>query len=184
MRRFAPLLITLTSAAVLIALNAYLFMNPPENAPILPADASLEMPASDNKNLEADAPKELLLIHAQTRPLFSPTRRPWAAPPIEPVVQPTPIEPLVVEPVVAVEAQPPQVTLIGIEKTPSGAKALLLKANSADAVWLKSGALIDEWTIEDIQSASVQLVNGKRTIKLELYPAIAPSAPAQEDPKQ
>jgi hypothetical protein len=64
------------------------------------------------------------------------------------------------------------VTLIGIEKTPLGTKVLLLKTGTADALWFKSGEKLEGWAIQSIDTGSVEMALGARTIKLELYPRL------------
>jgi hypothetical protein len=171
MRAIAPLLSFVLFSAVLVACNIYLLVRPLESTPILPSN----VPNSSNSNadivsIENDS-QELLFIHTQTRPLFSPTRRPWVAPtvPLEPV--PAVAEQTVVEPPVVEEVQPPQISLLGIDITPSGAKALTLKTGSAEAVWVRKGEALDGWVVGIIESTSIELTSGTQTVKLELYPA-------------
>jgi hypothetical protein len=161
------------------AVNYFIHVNPPASEPLAPViPVSTEIAEPDN--LEEKIPaSELLLVHTQTRPLFSPTRRqrvepvppPPAAP--EPTPQPVPAESLP-EPL-AVQTPPPDVTLIGIEKSPSGAKALLVTSGGSDALWLKSGEQFEGWAIQAIGDGSVEMALGERKIKLELYPqALSP----------
>jgi hypothetical protein len=160
------------------AANYFIYLNAPTSEPLAPLNpASPEIAAPEN--LEAKVPaSELLLVHTQTRPLFSPTRRKWVEPvppppaALELTPQPAPAEPLPAP--AAVQTPPPDVTLIGIEKSPSGAKALLMKSGGSDALWLKSGEQLEGWAIHAIDASSVEMTLGERKIKLELYPQ-APS---------
>jgi hypothetical protein len=179
MKRILPFVFGLGLASFLVAANLYLFFTPLEISPILKSSPVDFMSPNTNEISNFKEDKALLLVHSQTRPLFSPTRRPWVGPASEPAPEPAPpaIEAIAIEPVINVDLQPPDVALIGIQKTPDGAKALLLKAGSADAVWFKSGGRIDEWTIATIENGMVELANGNQKIKLELYPNSTPLAP-------
>jgi hypothetical protein len=175
MRAIASLLGLAVVAAILIASNVYLLAFPAQTTLILPESAPNNNALPNEEVSLRSQDKELLLIHTQTRPLFSPTRRPWVAPVSEPV--PAPVvapEPIVIEPVVAVEVQPPQISLLGIDITPAGAKALALKTGEADAVWVRVGELLDGWTVRVIKSTSIELDNGTKTVMLDLYPALPP----------
>jgi hypothetical protein len=176
MTRGLPLFAVLLIGTMLLTSNLYLLSSPLDTSIIVPSDPSITLNAGKDVHPESTDEKKLLLIHAQTRPLFSPTRRPWVAPPAAAALVPEPVqpEPVAVEPVVAVEVQPPQVTLLGIEITPTGSKALTLRAGEADASWLRAGELLDGWTVQKIERTSIELENGSRSITLELYPAYTP----------
>ncbi len=180
MRRILQPLASAIAVTALVLTNLYLFASPPDTSVILPSDQSVATTASKAEIPETSDASKMLLIHAQTRPLFSPTRRPWVAPPVEPVPVPVEPEPVEAQPVVAVATQPPQITLLGIDITPSGTKALTLKAGETDAVWMRAGELVDGWTVRQIKSTSIELENGSQSVTLELYPApVAPPAATQ-----
>jgi hypothetical protein len=170
---------------IMVAGNLYLSFTPLETSPILKSTQAEQLPTNADEISIAKDDKALLLVHWQTRPLFAPNRRPWVAPVLEPAPASVPevIQPVAIEPVIAIDVQPPNVALIGIQKTPNGAKALLLKAGTADAEWFKSGEQIDNWTVSAIENETVELANGNQTIKLELYPnstsQAAPTPPVQ-----
>jgi hypothetical protein len=171
--------------SLMVAGNIYLFFTPVEISPILKQAQAEQLPAIADEIAIARDDKALLLVHSQTRPLFASGRRPWVAPVLELAPEPVPeiIQPVAIEPVIAINVQPPNVALIGVQKTPSGAKALLLKAGTAEAEWFKSGQQIDNWTVSAIENETVELANGNQTIKLELYPnstsQAAPTPPVQ-----
>jgi hypothetical protein len=177
MTRVRLMLFASAAIAAFAASNYFLYSNPPETGPITPASAP--EPGLAAGGLAGKAPaSELLLVHTHTRPLFSPTRRKWVAPAQpavaapEPAAPPAPAEPPALpEPAVA-ETPPPAVTLIGIEKTPLGSKALLLKAGAADALWFKSGEKLEGWAVQAIDAGSVEMALGEKKIKLELYPPL------------
>jgi hypothetical protein len=160
------------------AVNYFLYANPPATGPLAPANAaSAGSAAAHNSGMKPPA-FELLLVHTQTRPLFSPLRRKWVEPappaPAAPEAAAPPVAaelPTLPEPAMA-ETPPPSVTLIGIEKSPSGAKVLLLKTGTADALWFKSGEKLEGWAVQAIDAGSVEMALGARTIKLELYPPL------------
>jgi hypothetical protein len=171
-------------AASLIVANSYLFAYPVQTTALLPTATPNSLAVENNKVALEGQNKELLLIHLKTRPLFSPTRRPWVAPTLEPVQEPVVApEPIVIEPVVAVEVQPPQVSLLGIDITPAGAKALTLESGATDAVWLRAGELLGGWTVRNIRTTSIELENGSRTVTLDLYPTL-PTGVALPEGKQ
>jgi hypothetical protein len=168
--------------SLMVAGNIYLFFTPVEISPILKPTQAEQLPAIADEISIAKDDKALLLVHSQTRPLFAPSRRPWVAPVLQLAPEPVPsaIPAVAIEPVIAINVQPPNVTLIGIQKTPDGAKALLLKAGTAEAEWFISGQQIDSWTVSAIENETVELANGTQTMKLELYPSSTlPAAPAQ-----
>jgi hypothetical protein len=178
MRRLRIMVTFVTVLSAATAANYFLYANPPATGPLAPAAAvnlGIAEAVSSGKKLPAS---ELLLVHTQTRPLFSPTRRKWVEPaqpaPAAPEVaaSPVPAEPPVVPEPAAAEIPPPSVTLIGIEKTPLGAKALLLKTGTADALWFKSGEKLEGWAVQAIDAGSIEMALGERKIKLELYPPL------------
>jgi hypothetical protein len=178
MRRLRIIVYFAAVLGVAAAANYFLFANPPATEPLAPVNAvNLGIAAADSL-AERHPDAELLLVHTQTRPLFSPTRRKWVAPSPpapaapEPAAPPVPEAPPAMPEPAAAETPPPSVTLIGIEKTPSGAKALLLKTGTADALWFKSGEKLEGWAVQAIEAGSVEMALGARTIKLELYPPL------------
>jgi hypothetical protein len=178
MRRLRIMILLTAALAASAAANYVLYANPPATGPLAPATAvNLGSAAAESSGEKLPA-SELLLVHTQTRPLFSPTRRKWVEP-----AQPEPAAPEVAAPLVPAEppalpeptmaeTPPPSVTLLGVEKTPSGAKALLLKSGTADALWFKSGEKLEGWAVQAIDAGSVEMALGKRKIKLELYPPL------------
>jgi hypothetical protein len=177
-RRASSAILYVAALGGAAAANYFIHLNPPASEPLAPViQVSTEIAEPDN--LEEKIPaSELLLVHTQTRPLFSPTRRKWVDPVPPPPAAPEPTtQPVVAEPLpvpAAIQTPPPDVTLIGIEKSPSGAKALLMKSGGSDALWLKNGEQLEGWAIHAIDASSVEMTLGERKIKLELYPQ-APS---------
>ena len=175
MRKLSALLFYVAALSATAAANYFLHANPPATEPLVPAsplNPAIGAAAVPGETLHASA---LLLIHTQTRPLFSPTRRKWVEPEppaLEPVEPPVAAElPSVPQPVIA-QTPPPDVRLIGIEKTPSGARALLVKTGAADALWFSDGEKLEGWAVQEINSGSVEMTLGERKIKLELYPPL------------
>jgi hypothetical protein len=178
MRRLPIMVFFAAALGIAAAANYLLFANPPATEPLAPVNpVTLGAAAADSSAEELPA-SELLLVHTQTRPLFSPTRRKWVEP-----AQPARVEPEAAAALVpeappaapepaAAETPPPSVTLIGIEKTPLGARALLLKTGTADALWFESGEKLEGWAVQAIDAGSVEMALGARTIKLELYPSL------------
>jgi hypothetical protein len=181
MKKHAVFLISLAAALILSAGNYYLFSSPPESTPIFSAaPVNTNLPDVIEGLVQTEG-QTLRLDQLQTRPLFSPTRRPWIAPQLEPVDEPVPqVE---IEPVIAEDVSRPAISLIGIQKTPLGAKALLLKSGMQDASWFQPGQNVEGWIVRSIDSDSVELINGTQAFKLELYPSanpeIDPNLPGQ-----
>jgi hypothetical protein len=177
------LIMNLGTLSLMLAGNLYLFFTPFEISPIIKYTQAERLPPNVIETLTARDNKALLLVQSQTRPLFSPNRRPWVAAAMELVPEPIPTiaQPLAIEPIAPVDVQPPDVVLIGIQKNLNSAKALLLKTGTADAVWFKLGQQIDEWTIGSIENETVELANGHQRIKLELYSNSTPP-PARTQP--
>jgi hypothetical protein len=94
------------------------------------------------------------------RPLFSESRRPYAAPPapVEEAAQPT-------QPSLPLE-------LAGTFLTGTDQAALLLVSGGAPT-WLRKGQLIEGWQIEAIEQDRVQLRKGERQQVLQLREDIA-----------
>jgi hypothetical protein len=178
MKGFRAFIYSAAAICFIAAANYFIHANPPATEPLAPVAAvSQEIAAADISG-EKLASSELLLVHTQTRPLFSPTRRKWVEP-AQPVpaappsaAPPVPAEPPRLPQPAAAETPPPEVALIGIEMTPSGSKALLLKAGASDALWFKSGEKLEGWAVQKIDAGSVEITLGGRKIKLELYPPL------------
>jgi hypothetical protein len=178
MKGFRGLVFSAAALSAIAAANHFIHANPPATEPLAPVDAEAPAVAAADFSGEKLPASELLLVHTQTRPLFSPTRRKWveparpalAAP--EPAAPPAPAEQPPLPQPAAAETPPPEVALIGIQKTPSGAKALLLKTGTADALWFESGEKLEGWAVQKIDAGSVEIVLGDRKIKLELYPPL------------
>jgi hypothetical protein len=99
------------------------------------------------------------------RPLFAPTRRPFAPDPPPP--------PRVAES--APESPPPNVTLVGVVKDASALQALL-RLGEKD-LHVKIGDDLSGWKVAEIGERSLVLTLGARTVSLALFPE-KPSAAA------
>lgn len=123
--------------------------------------------------------REIKLFQADARPLFAPDRRPWTPPPIADIPTPSTLAevlPITEIAVSAPAAPPPELALIGIQKTPKGAMALLADKTGAVPVWLKEGETYQDWHVGAITASTVQLAYGASTITLELYPPLTGGA--------
>ena len=179
MRPLSITLIAVLFATLIASANVYLLEYPPRTDPLLsssPPDARI---AETEGNAGMIIGAEPLMLHSQTRPLFSPTRRQWIPPaasePAPPAATAPP--PVVPQTVVTAAPEPPQATLIGIQKTPGGTKALFAKTGSADVVWLKEGESLGDWAVGMIKDSSIELAHGETRITLELYPAALAAGP-------
>ncbi len=170
MRTLIIIIVSLTSIGLVAAFNWQLAITTPDISPI-----------TDNReiNLSLDGeqsvlfkPKGIELYQAKLRPLFSPLRRPW----VPPAQEVTPDLELM-----DVEVQPSEIPrtiatpqldakIIGIQKTPDGAMALLADSSGSPPSWIKIGAMYKDWKVEEITNSWVRLINGQSTVKFDLYP--------------
>ena len=119
------------------------------------------------------------------RPLFTPTRRKFVAPPVAP--------PPPVEVVAAVEQPPPPPppeaapaiapSLLGISIHGGTAKALLRIAGSESAVWYGNGETVDGWTVSAIDKDQAVLERDGKVARVPLYPPWKNAPPAANVPE-
>lgn len=95
--------------------------------------------------------------HILTRPIFSPSRKPWSAP--EKVAKAAPTDQARVA-----------ISLSGIASAGRVKRAFLAVAGKGDGDWLSEGNKFDGWTVGKIGESNVTLENGAQTITLNLYP--------------
>jgi hypothetical protein len=168
-KTYVPLALSLIVMAMLLSLNVRLIVNPPLLAPILPLNLSNSGVSEKTSEFIDRKFSQTTLIHTQTRPLFSPSRRVWIVPNQAVAVEPSLPEPVIEEAVVV--AQQLAVTLVGIQKTPTKERVLLMRIGASDAIWVNAGESIDQWTVKSVKSDSVEMANGNQILKLELYPS-------------
>jgi hypothetical protein len=180
LRPLQTILLASLCAALLGAANYYLWSSPLETSPLALSAAPQTVLADAGGARPQEILPNTLLVHGKTRPLFSPSRRQWVAP------EPPQAEPAVIAPqaeaapppeLPAVQAEPPKIKLLGIQQTPAGAQALLLREGAAEAVWRKSAEKIEAWTIQSIDPGSVELTLGSAKLKIELYPNLQAAEP-------
>lgn len=117
--------------------------------------------------------RDVTLFQATNRPLFSMDRKPWAPPQAAVVPPPFPLPDLqpAQDPQLSVPmAQPPAVTLVGIQKTPKGSMVLLSDQSGAAPFWLRDGEVYQDWHVANITGTSADLENANTKITLQLYP--------------
>ncbi|WP_245445715.1 hypothetical protein [Mesorhizobium kowhaii] len=106
------------------------------------------------------------------RPLFTPTRRKFVAPPAGPppveVVAAAVEQPPAPPPPEAAPAIAP--SLLGISIHGGTAKALLRVAGSETAIWYGSGETVDGWTVSAIDKDQAVLERGGKVARVPLYP--------------
>jgi hypothetical protein len=175
MKRMALFAIVPAVLALAIWFNVQLASNPPQTGHVIDTSAGvLQEPVQKPAPLSTGV-ADLVAVHSLTRPLFSPTRRKWVekiqAPP-EPTIVPEPATPAPQPTPVAVEVEtpPPQVSLIGIQRTPGKSQVLFQKSGSSETVWIEEGEKLEDWTLGLVEGAAVELVKGDKRVKLELYP--------------
>ncbi len=166
------LLVTVLTLAGLGLANLELARVPVDVSPITGETERAVLGAPSSAAALAD--REIKLLQASSRPLFAPDRRPWTAPAPADLPAPSTLSeavPALDAPIPA--AAPPELTLIGIQKTPRGAMALVADKSGAAPVWLSDGEDYQDWKIGDITASSATLANGTSVITLELYPPLA-----------
>ncbi|MFD1983668.1 hypothetical protein ACFSOZ_13435 [Mesorhizobium newzealandense] len=103
------------------------------------------------------------------RPLFTPTRRKFVAPPAGP--PPVEVVAAAVEQPSAPEAAPAAApSLLGISIHGGAAKALLRVAGSEAAIWYGSGETIDGWKVSSIDKDHAVLERDGKVAHIPLYP--------------
>ena len=118
------------------------------------------------------------------RPLFTPTRRKFVAPP----AGPPPVE--VVAAAVEQAPSPPEAppaaapSLLGISIHGGAAKALMRVAGSETAIWYGSGETVDGWTVSAIDKDQAVLERNGKVARVPLYPPWknAPQPPPNAPP--
>lgn len=169
MRRLTPAGLAATYAALSIAAAALvpLLARAPAEAPSIgqagePFD--LRLPSRPSSAPEAVASGGETLA----RPVFSPTRRPYAAP-----SQEEPIE-------MAAEAIPPpaapssdRIALGGVYISDTGRRALIISPAAPDGAWLPVGAAVEGWTITGIEAETATLSAPPDIVVLQLFGEIA-----------
>ena len=108
---------------------------------------------------------DLDLLETLARPLFSPTRRDFVAPPAtpaEPVVVVSPAPP--VEPATSL----PPIRLEGTRAV-NGKYSALIAVGEASSNWLNEGDKIDGWTILSVNHDGLALMSGAERASIPLY---------------
>jgi hypothetical protein len=108
-------------------------------------------------------------VHAYSRPLFSPDRRPWEPPPPPPAPKKKPAA-RQQQPVAQV-LEPPPFRLVGVS-IPNGAaaKALLRRDSDPEPGWVAEGGNLEGWIVEKIDLQSIVLQQNGQSFSIDLYP--------------
>lgn len=167
MRRLIPIAIMLASVSTLAFVNWKMALSPVETARILAETQLKDFPPTNVTDKSLEFPI-ISMLQASQRPLFSPDRRPWTPPPLEPPA--ATVEQLSPDVQVAPPSPPPFVMLLGIQKSPNGATVLLAAEAGSTPIWLKEGESYKSWHVRNINPASVDLAYGDSKLTLELYP--------------
>lgn len=137
-----------------------------------PIDRPFKIPTSDVELLKARAPDEGQLMQIASRPLMSPSRRPY----VEKAEEPEAIAPEMTEDALPDEsssqADTADVKLLGVELSKSGASALVIASNGEKAEWHKIGDDIGGWSIVQIDADSMTLgrqEGGGQSLAVPLY---------------
>jgi hypothetical protein len=167
MRTIAIAIIASAALGVMGFINWTMAQSPVSTAPILAQSQQQEVPSAEST---VGDPKldPISLLQASQRPLFAQDRKPWVMP------QKTAAAPLAEMPseVPALLAAPlPNLTLLGIQKSPNGPTVLLMSELGTEPIWLKEGEVYESWQVRNIDSHSVNLASGVTKLTLELYPS-------------
>lgn len=128
-----------------------------------PIDRPFKIPTSDVGLLKARAPDEGQLMQIASRPLMSPSRRPY----VEKAEEPEAIAPEMTEDALPDESSSQadtataDVKLLGVELSRSGTSALVIASNGEKAEWHKIGDDIGGWSIVQIDADSMTLGRGE-----------------------
>lgn len=168
-RKHAFILLAITILGLGL-INTWMYSVPIATTPIASQSTNEQLvPDGVKSEVGANISADDGIGHALARPLFASTRRPWTAPAlvsapvvaVQPVEQPSPVP-----------SEPPSFVILGIQKIPSGSKALLAHTGQADAKWYGKGDLIDGWSVAEITASTVKIERDAQTLQLELYPVV------------
>ncbi len=174
-RKHAFILLAITILGLGL-MNAWMYSIPIATTPIASQSTNEQLVSEGVKSeVGASISADDGIGHALARPLFASTRRPWTAPAlvsapvvaVQPVEQPSPLP-----------SEPPSFVILGIQKIPSGSKALLAHTGQADAQWYGKGEVIDGWSVTEISASIVKIERDAQMLQLDLYP-IAPALPVK-----
>ena len=180
-RKFAGLAIAAMIAG-LVLVNVVLYDTPVDITPVASGkghDGGLASAAGALEFPEAGNFSETF-----ERPLFTPMRRKFVAPP----AGPPPVA--VVAAAVEQTPPPPEATpaaapaLLGISIHGGAAKALMRVAGSETAIWYGSGETVDGWTVSAIDKDQAVLERNGKVARVPLYPPWknAPQPPPNAPP--
>ena len=162
------------SATVLFAVWGWLSATPIDISPIMPTDLRPDVSTTAATDAQSTGPRRQIddLNAIVTHPLFSPDRRIFVPPPVEP-----PKPAAVGNALAAKEALPERLVaqtvaaelhLLGVS-IGNGRSRVLLAEGDQDPSWISLGALISDWTVREIDAGGA-IVEGHGTqIRLELY---------------
>ncbi len=134
-----------------------------------------------------DVPAAPANAYAETfsRPIFSPTRRPFqvavAAAPVEEEQQPEPDAP---EPEPAAAPDSTQLLLKGIFISANASSALIVSPDKPEGAWIVAGDEVAGWKLLEINKDSVSLSAAGQSIELKQYVEKSEQGLGTDDPNQ
>ncbi|PWW01507.1 hypothetical protein DFR52_102169 [Hoeflea marina] len=136
------------------------------------------LPAGRSGNLLAALPEtpieaarfDSTLLQTYARPLFEPSRRPYEPPAVEaaaPAGIPEQAPAMAVAPVIT---QFPEIRVLGIQRMPGQAQALLQLQGESQAVWYRQEDSVGGWILKDIGSVHLTFTRDGQEASADLYP--------------
>ncbi len=158
-------------AVLFAAANVWLSLAPVDVSPLAEIARN---PAS--KVAAADSPlvARFDLTEALARPLFSPTRREFEAPPENVEEQPSPLTP----PVASADVGAPSFSLRGTRNILSRPAALISLSDQSQGEWYEVGQSIDGWQLVSVRPDGISVTKADVARNVRLYdPSEAQNAP-------
>jgi hypothetical protein len=166
MKRITPFLGPVILSTIVFALGAltyHAFLDDPQKMDAKIAAPKISIRTDEPNPIRAEKRSDVYYKAITDRPLFEPTRRP--------ISTDVPIE-VAIEPIAP--AQEPEITpnanikVYGILKSGTGGSALL-SANDAERQWIGLNEKISGWTLKEISSEWVKVINRGDAKKIWLY---------------
>lgn len=130
----------------------------------------LAPPQPERPDIVPEQRKDSFYAEVMARPLFAPTRRPNTPKPqakeLVPESQPQLSEPVKASPPKAIPE--PKVVLLGV-LTGGARNSALVSLDGSPPEWRRQGSKIAGWTLVQVEAKEIELREGDRALKIELY---------------
>lgn len=156
----------------LVLINIVLASHSPSFEPIVSHVAADRASHGEQPSVPASNSAVLEPVHTSARPIFVQARRPWKPPAVEVPKSPaksatTPQQPT--SSAVTKNVPDLKVSLIGVQRSPHGTRALLARPGRPQPEWLEIGAVLDNWSLVEIDDSSARFMAGEKSKIVLLY---------------